>query len=331
MALLIGMDEAGYGPNYGPLVIGATVWEVPGDPRRTDLWKAFAGIVDQSAPEDDSHIQIADSKQVYNPAKGLANLERGVLRALAVHRRCTENAATVAGPAVPLVALPASFRQLLAQVGICPMHEFDGEPWFAGADADLPGGHDDALAGRWYDACRERGIRLRSVRADVVLTRRFNEQTRANESKGRALSDISMRLLRHVWLECGGAEHDTVLILADKHGGRNRYHEFLPTVFGDSFIRCMLESMEKSRYKVANAEIRFETKSERHLPVALASMVCKYLRELSMKLFNQYWTDRQPGLKPTAGYPLDAARFRADIAALQKQLGIGDEIVWRER
>jgi hypothetical protein len=93
----------------------------------------------------------------------------------------------------------------------------------------------------------------------------------------------------------------------------------------------MLESMEKSRYRVANAEIRFETKSERHLPVALASMVCKYLRELSMKLFNQYWSDRQPGLKPTAGYPLDAVRFRNDIAALQKQLGIADEILWRER
>ncbi len=94
MALLIGMDEAGYGPNYGPLIVGATVWEVPGDPRKTDLWSAFAGIVEQTAPVDDSHIQIADSKQVYNPAKGLINLERGVLRALAVHRRCAGSAST---------------------------------------------------------------------------------------------------------------------------------------------------------------------------------------------------------------------------------------------
>jgi hypothetical protein len=209
--------------------------------------------------------------------------------------------------------------------------ELDGEPWFAGADTGVPICHDDPLADRWHDACLSRGIRLRAIRADLVLTRRFNEHTRANDSKGRALSEISMRLLRHVWRECAGDEHDTVLILADKHGGRNRYHEFLPTVFGDGFIRCMLESMEKSRYRVANAEIRFETKSERHLPVALASMVCKYLRELSMRLFNQYWAERQPGLKPTAGYPLDADRFRIDIAALQKQLGIEDEILWRER
>lgn len=370
MALLIGMDEAGYGPNYGPLVVGATVWEVPDDPREIDLWRAFAGIIEQTAPVGDSHIQIADSKQVYNPAKGLVNLERGVLRALAVQRRC---AASTPLPAVgnetsdtnpkrqrgsgsmPSFALrvgdfsgcgqndgeanssrsptvyPKTFRELFGQVGVGPAEELDSEPWFAGADLPLPVDQDDAISNRWHDRCASQGIRLRSVRADVVLTRRFNEQTRANDSKGRALSDISMRLLRHVWLECAGEEHDTVLILADKHGGRNRYHEFLPTVFGDSFIRCLLESMEKSRYRVANAEIRFETKSERHLPVALASMVCKYLRELSMKLFNQYWAERQPGLKPTAGYPLDAIRFRNDIAVLQKQLGIEDEILWRER
>ena len=331
MALLIGMDEAGYGPNYGPLVVGATVWEVPGNPRKIDLWRAFAGIVEQTAPVDDSHIQIADSKDVYSPAKGLDNLELGVLRALAVHRRFVANVDGDGQPSQSPPSSPTSFRHLFRHVGVGPAEDLDCEPWFAGADLPLSAAPDDSLVDRWHERCCDHGIRLRCVRADVVLTRRFNEHTRANDSKGRALSEISMRLLRHVCRECAADEHDSVLILADKHGGRNRYHEFLPEVFGDSFIRCLLESMEKSRYRVANAEVRFETKSERHLPVALASMVCKYLRELAMKLFNQYWLERQPGLKPTAGYPLDASRFRNDIAVLQKQLGIEDEMLWRER
>ncbi len=29
MPYLLGTDEAGYGPNLGPLVISASVWEVP--------------------------------------------------------------------------------------------------------------------------------------------------------------------------------------------------------------------------------------------------------------------------------------------------------------
>jgi hypothetical protein len=142
---------------------------------------------------------------------------------------------------------------------------------------------------------------------------------------------MSMHLLRHIWQACEGDNHDAALILADKHGGRNRYHEFLPIVFGDRFIRCHKESMEQSRYRVGQAEIRFETKSERHLPVALASMVSKYLRELAMILFNRFWTEHQAGLKRTAGYPADALRFKSDIAAIQKQLGIDDEVLWRER
>jgi hypothetical protein len=189
----------------------------------------------------------------------------------------------------------------------------------------------DARGQAWLERCRSHNIRLRAICSDVVLTERFNGETRRHDSKGRALSEMSMQLLRHVWQATDGDSHDKVLIIADKHGGRNRYHEFLPIIFGDQFIRCHGESLDLSRYRVGGAEIRFETKSERHLPVALASMVSKYLRELSMILFNRFWSDRQPGLQRTAGYPVDSLRFKADIAVLQKQLGINDEILWRER
>jgi hypothetical protein len=327
MALLIGMDEAGYGPNLGPLVISVSAWEVPGDPRKTDLWETFAGIVEQTPPADGGHIQIADSKQVYTPARGMDNLENGVLQALAVWQNSNGGTAYSGGAAAPA----ATFRDLVRQIAIRPPEELDQEPWFAGADHLLPARQAGSLGEAWFERCRQHNIRLRTICSDVVLTGRFNETTRQHASKGRALSEMSMQLLRHVWQTAGAVDHERVLIIADKHGGRNRYHEFLPIVFGDQFIRCHNESMEQSRYRVGNAEVRFETKSERYLPVALASMVSKYLRELAMALFNRFWSDRQPGLRPTAGYPLDAQRFKADIAAVQKQLGITDGILWRER
>ncbi|MCH9058086.1 MAG: hypothetical protein IIB55_05605 [Planctomycetes bacterium] len=73
-----------------------------------------------------------------------------------------------------------------------------------------------------------------------------------------------------------------------------------------------------SRYAVsmdgADAVVSFMPEAEsKHLPVALASMVAKLVRELTMARFNRYWCRRVPELKPTAGYVLDARRWLAEM------------------
>ena len=60
-------------------------------------------------------------------------------------------------------------------------------------------------------------------------------------------------------------------------------------------------------------------------------MLAKYLRELSMLAFNEFWQSHLPDLKPTAGYPVDAKRFREQIRSVQKQLDVSDERLWRNR
>ena len=55
------------------------------------------------------------------------------------------------------------------------------------------------------------------------------------------------------------------------------------------------------------------------------------LRELAMRAFNAFWTAHQPGLKPTAGYPVDARRFRAEIATKLDELAIDSHLLWRCR
>ena len=82
MALLIGMDEAGLGPNLGPFVVAATVWEVPGRAADFDFWTAFDTVLTQSSSANDPRLHVADSKQVFQPQRGLGSLERGVWSAL---------------------------------------------------------------------------------------------------------------------------------------------------------------------------------------------------------------------------------------------------------
>jgi hypothetical protein len=72
-------------------------------------------------------------------------------------------------------------------------------------------------------------------------------------------------------------------------------------------------------------------KAEACLPVALASMASKYLRELAMRALNDFWGRRLTGLRPTAGYPSDARRFKTDIATVQAELQIDEHVLWRAK
>jgi hypothetical protein len=315
MGLFIGMDEAGYGPNLGPLVVTVTVWEVPGEPSEFDFWNELNDVVTQSPVRGDPRLHIADSKQVYTPARGLKALERSVLSAV-----------NLAG------FYPVDFRELYGSLIADEHTALDVEPWFRNSDLKVPteqyAQRLSEITDRWKQLCDHCGIRLCAIKSDVVLTERFNHLTRDYDSKGIALSRISLSLLRSVW---NPDETQPVLIVADKHGGRNRYDTLLAEVLDGRMIFRGREGRERSTYKVGNAEIRFQMKAESHFSVALASMVSKYVRELAMTLFNRFWQEHLPDLKPTKGYPQDARRFRQEIAAVQTQLGIPDDVLWRER
>src|SRR5580704_16757193 len=70
MGFVIGMDEAGYGPNLGPLVLTATVWEVPGRwPKRTDFWQIFADIAERRAEPNGESSPGADDDPPPRPLR----------------------------------------------------------------------------------------------------------------------------------------------------------------------------------------------------------------------------------------------------------------------
>ena len=317
MAILIGVDEAGYGPNLGPLVVAATAWRIeaePADLQSVDLYDVLSGVV-SPAPES-GRIAVADSKKLYQPGGGLETLERAVL---ALH-----------GPEV------ASWSKLIKALSADPNERITDVPWYEGYDPRLP----LAANTEEIDEAREllRGARDRcefvAASARLVFPAEFNALTERWGTKGAALSHTTLELVSTLirnttspTADCPSPTH----CICDKHGGRNRYAALLQHHFPDHWIETLDESRASSRYRLGDLSFEFCTGGESHLPVAWGSMTAKYLRELAMKAFNAYWAEQVPGVKPTAGYPVDAKRFKSDITEKQAELGVADGILWRSR
>ena len=82
MAWIVGVDEAGYGPNLGPFVMTSVACRVDDALADACLWSALRPAVRRAADADDGRLAVDDSKAVYSTTRGLAALERGVLAAL---------------------------------------------------------------------------------------------------------------------------------------------------------------------------------------------------------------------------------------------------------
>jgi hypothetical protein len=320
VSYLIGTDEAGYGPNLGPLVVSATVWEVPDGTGPGDLYRLLDGLI-APAPGDagDGRLCLADSKRLYQPGRGLRLLERGLLGAIGVlgHR-------------------PAFWRDAWDMLAPAARDTLASVPWYADYHAPVPvdadGPDAEAVAAALGDGLQAAGVRLLGVRSRAVFPAEFNRLCQEHGTKGAALSHVTLALAAELSrpLEAG-----PISVVCDKHGGRNRYADLLADHFPDDFIEIRGESRARSVYCFGpperRFEFRFQAKGESHLQAALASMASKYLRELAMLAFNHFWCSRVPGLKPTAGYPQDARRFKTAIAIAQAELGIEDKILWRRR
>ena len=311
LARVIGMDEAGLGPNLGPFVVAVTVWDVPGSPQDFDFWMTFAEVLTNSPQSKETRLHVADSKQVFQPGRGLLALERGVHAALGV-----------------LGFHPKSFEELCHVLALTNLKTGAecAPPWYETESPELPR-IDPAVSQAWRDCCEQHGVQLVAIRAAIIEPAQFNRLISAYDNKSLVVSRVAFQLLKSVW---NPDETDT-FVVGDKHGGRNRYDELLSEVLDGEMIFRLEEGAERSDYRVGKTLLRFQPRAEIHGPVALASMTAKYIRELAMHRFNQFWQKQIPGLKPTQGYPVDAKRFRAEIAAKQRELSISDDVLWRSR
>ncbi|MDY0167951.1 MAG: hypothetical protein RBS80_15490 [Thermoguttaceae bacterium] len=323
MAFILGTDEAGFGPNLGPLVVTGTLWEVPDGVGEDDLYERLADAIvatlKQAVAHNGRRLVVADSKRLHQPGGGLRNLERGVLAALGLLGVHVDLWSEVWDALVP------GSLDTLARI-----------PWYAEYDEPVPvdaAAEEIAeLAAHIPAALAACGVSLRRIASDAVFPARFNELVLLHDSKGAALSHLSLKLASQAIEDLGAGP---ITIVCDKHGGRNRYARLIEEYFPDWLVENHGEGRERSDYQLGpphrRVRVCFRARAEACLPVALASMVSKYLRELAMRALNDFWCGKVPGLRPTAGYPVDAARFRSEIVEMQKALFIHDHVLWRSR
>jgi ribonuclease HII len=324
--ILIGTDEAGYGPNLGPLTVAATAWHLPVGVEPQDLWDELKSVLTDTPERGDQRLFVADSKKVFSPGEGLESLEVAVL-AFAGLINANKSSIDQLCRGLSMVSQATPFSEA-----------YCAEPWNTMPGLTLPVDSSDDHISEWVvtlnTELKKREIQLLGIRARIMFPHEFNQLVAESDSKGVVLSNATLQLVRDLADSCAtdaDLSDKPMLIVCDKHGGRNRYDELISQHFDDEFVFRLKESREKSTYRMGRMEFCFRTKAEEFLPVALASMVAKYTREVLMHQFNHFWKQRIPGLKPTQGYPLDAKRFRDDIAAQVESLNIPIDQLWRSR
>jgi hypothetical protein len=310
---IVGIDEAGYGPLLGPLVVSATAFDVPVELLESckdpglgpNLWKSLRRSIIKKPARKNPRLAVCDSKVLRSRVEtryGVSLLERAVLTFLAQADRH-----------------PANLLSLLRIV--CPhvVEQLHKYPWYANAELPLPVecSFDDvsvqrnALAGDMA----ARGIQFRGVWVEVLCEGDYNQLVSATHNKAVVLFQQNMRLIQRISERVGNR---ALWIWADRHGGRMAYLKPLMNAWSDADFEVLEESPERSGYRLTRSGIpwiiRYLVDGEAcQMPVALASIFSKYIRELLMICFNRYWCGLIPDLRPTAGYNQDGQRFLADI------------------
>ncbi len=334
MYVYAGIDEAGYGPMYGPMTLGCAVLVLPDRPsgaKPPAMWELLSSAVCERLRGARGRIPINDSKKLTTKAAGIKHLELGLLAFAGLNDK----------------PLPSNVGEWLDAIGETRHHATGSAgdegladlPWYAPSDDQpwqaLPStttADEVKVAGAMLGrACRDAGVECRGFRARVIYEDQFNRRVALTHSKSSVSFTAVASHLVSVMDNFG--EHDPH-VAVDRQSGRVRYRELLAQVFESAAIDVLGESDKTSAYRVSADErsmtVSFMVEAERqHMPVALASMTAKYTRELLMQRFNAYFAKVAPEVAPTAGYGSDANRWRDAVLPHLGPAGIDHALLRR--
>jgi ribonuclease HII len=312
-----GIDESGYGPLLGPLCVGASAFRLPDgtapldadgapDHAALDLWKRLELAICRKPKDPRRRIAVADSKKLKSAGKQpLVHLERGVLAFV---------------PGGPHLDDRALFAALGVQTRVAR-----ATPWHAQARPIPVDQTPDGIAiarNLLARACADADVSVERLAVSALDPEDFNALHGSLRNKARVNMSLVFAALRALDDLRDGA---AAFIAIDRQGGRASYGAELEAhVARGEKVRILHEDLERSTYEIGEGLlVSFEVAAEdRHLPVALASMAAKYVRELSMARLNAYFSAFLPEVAPTAGYVEDGRRYLAEVKPILAREGI---------
>jgi ribonuclease HII len=301
MAVLVGIDEAGFGPILGPLVISSSAFSIPRNLFGKDLWQVLSKSISDRRKHLAGRLLIADSKKAHNKRDGNKHLERTILACLGY-----------------IGKKPCTVDELL--FFLCPecIERLGEYPWYKQKDGfnrvtdetDI-----DIASSVFKDDLDDNDIKLLEIKSCCLDVGYYNKLIERVKNKADVLFIATTQLIKSAFDRFGG---DDLQIIIDRQGGRVHYHRNLLRSFEGMELTIHKETPDESSYELSkdgkSMHLHFTVGADdKHLPVSLASMVSKYLRELLIEHINRYFIGFDAHLKPTAGYWKDGLRFIKDL------------------
>ena len=292
---ITGVDENGMGPLLGPLVATAVTVEL----RSYDRARLRRRGLD---------LGLGDSKQT----SAFGKMAHAESLALALAERFGGR------PAEDADALLAAFslEGLLTLRGRCPDASSRAQCW--SETLPLPAFGGDLSEGRaLLNKLEGRTLKVRRVRSAVLCAGALNEAVTGGSTKVRE----DLALFERLILDARAAGDGELEAICGQVSGIRRYPSYFRRFEG-------VRGLEDGAYAVPGVgTVRFEVKADdRHLPVGLASMIGKLVRELAMRRMSAFYRSHDPDLERISGYhDPRTKRFVRDSQELRRRLRVASD------
>ena len=254
-----GIDENGYGPILGPLVVTMTTGTIRGDP-----------LIEARLDRYIFPLRIEDSKRIFQRSKssysGGEITAHSLLRCVGVEARSLkELAERLTGE---------DWREIIG--GSMSLMRFQ-------KNIELPRWAKRIENGELCEFLKKVRVVLRSIKSKIIMPYKFNRKVERLQSK--ALYDLSL------FMDLLKAQGEVEVALLGKVGGTRRYGPLFESL-NIEVKETLEEKPVHSAYLIEldgkELEVHFLKDGDTiYFPIAFSSIVGKYVRELFMQSLNE--------------------------------------------